>query len=157
LNKRKLTAIAVILMTVTMMAPIASEGTEAISQNDYSIVIAGYYDSDHKQIVNVDMANGQTTESSLYIYNKCDKDLDIQFTVRSYADEVQLTSVPGTTMVKAHDMTRLTFPIAVEPTCNSMKGVNLKMGLTITELPDNVSVTEIINFNVHIIMINDQK
>ena len=69
MNKRKLIAITVILMTVTMMAPIASEGTEAISQNDYSIVIAGYYDSDHKQIVNVDMANGQNVESSLYIYN----------------------------------------------------------------------------------------
>ncbi|MBE6524310.1 MAG: mechanosensitive ion channel [Thermoplasmata archaeon] len=151
MNKRKLIAIAVILMTVTMMAPIASEGTEAISQNDYSIVIAGYYDSDHKQDVNIDLTNGQNVESSLYIYNKYDKDLDIQFTVRSYADEVQFTSVPGTTMVKAHDMTRLTFSIAVVPTCNSMKDVNLKMGITITELPDNVSVTEIINFNVNVI------
>ena len=151
MNKRILIAIAVVLMAVAMLAPVASEDTEAISQNDYSIVIAGYYDSDHKQVINIDMANAETIESSLYFYNKCDKDIDIQFAVRSSADEVKFTSVPGANFVKARDMLRLTFSIAVEPTCNSIAGVNLKMDVTVTEMPDNVSQVETINFNINVI------
>ncbi|MBQ7701391.1 MAG: hypothetical protein IJT54_03215, partial [Candidatus Methanomethylophilaceae archaeon] len=127
MNRRILIAIAIALMTIIVMAPIASDETDAISQNDYSIVIAGYYDSDHKQDVNIVMGNGKTIESSLYIYNKFDKDLDVQFITRSSVDEVQFSSVPGTTMVKAKGMTRLTFSIAVDMTCNSMDNANLKM------------------------------
>ncbi len=151
MNRRILIAIAIALMTIIVMAPITSDETDAISQNDYSIVIAGYYDSDHKQDVNIVMGNGKTIESSLYIYNEFDKDLDVQFITRSSVDEVQFSSVPGTTMVKAKGMTRLTFSIAVDMTCNSMDNANLKMEITLTELPDNVSTVEVINFNVRVI------
>jgi len=151
MNRRKLIAISMVLMTVMVMAPLASDQSDAISQSDYSIVIAGYYDSDHKQDVNVDMGNGETIESLLYIYNKSNKDLDLQFIAHSSIEEVQFSSVPGTTMVKAQGMTRLTFSIAVVETCNSMDGANLKMEIVVTELPDNVSVTEVINFNIRVI------
>jgi len=151
MNRRKLIAISMVLMTVMVMAPLASDQSDAISQSDYSIVIAGYYDSDHKQDVNVDMGNGETIESLLYIYNKSNKDLDLQFIAHSSIEEVQFSSVPGTTMVKAQGMTRLTFSIAVVETCNSMDGANLKMEIVVTELPENVSVTEVINFNIRVI------
>jgi len=151
MDKKKLIAITLVLITVMIMAPITSDQSEAISQNDYSIVIAGYYDSDHKQDVNIDLANGVTIESSLYIYNKCDKDLDIQFMTHSSVDEVQFSSVPGAGMVKANGMVRLAFSITVDATCNSMDDANLKMDVTVTELPDNVSVVETINFNIRVI------
>lgn len=37
---KKVIAIAIVLTTLTMLVPIASEDSEAISQNDYAIVIA---------------------------------------------------------------------------------------------------------------------
>ena len=144
-------AIAVVLTTLMMIVPIASEDAEAISQNDYSIVIAGYYDSDHKQVVKDDMSNGQSSEIPLYFYNKCDKDLDIQFTGKSFKDEIRFSSIPESTMVKAHGMARLTFAMSVIETCNSVASAKLEMTVLVTELPDNVTTSEVINFDIRII------
>ncbi len=148
---KKVIAIAIVLTTLTMLVPIASEDSEAISQNDYAIVIAGYYDSDHKQVVKDDLANGQTFEVPLYFYNKCDKDLDIQFSAKSHVDEVRFASIPESTMVKAHGMSRMTFMISVVETCNSIASAKLDMTVIVTELPDNITTAEVINFDMRVI------
>lgn len=148
---KKVIAIAIVLTTLTMLVPIASEDSEAISQNDYAIVIAGYYDSDHKQVVRDDLANGQTFEVPLYFYNECDKDLDIQFSAKSHVDEVRFATIPESTMVKAHGMSRMTFTISVVETCNSIASAKLDMTVIVTELPDNITTAEVINFDMRVI------
>lgn len=151
MSRKTVIAVIMALAALLLVAPISSVDTEASNGGDYSIVIAGYYDSAHKQTVEKNMDNGETIEASLYFYNECDKDLDVQFEATSSVDKVAFSSVPDAIMVKAHGMSRVTFAISVDNTCNSMQNVGLKLGVLVTKLPDNVTTIEIINFNLQVI------
>jgi len=155
---RNLTAVAIMsLLLIGMVAPLFVPGDDAVTDDDYYIVLSGTSAPD--EVVKSTIANGKSHTWALSVINVSDGYLSVTYSYHSDSEDIKLSSTPGPVLlgyegsdrsnVDTNDIT-----IVVEKLSDAYSALNFTITVSVMDMEKNFTTKDIV-FDLEITSVYD--
>ena len=140
------------VLVLGCLIPLSSEEADAIDREDFEIVVPGH---DLHTTIPTPIGNGESYTWTIYVINKSSHVLDVQFRSSSDSSKVVCSELEGITLKAYRDggsevVTSLDFTVSVDELAPTMRGVNVFVYASVSDIDDSTFTVVPISFPVSV-------